>query len=356
MNQTTCSCNHIMNSIGRPPDFLQLVPKPLPLPVIFNSLIDFEHLNILIENSKLKFNHENQLQCINFNHTVITTPFSSLNNEQESSYILLTIIVFIALIIALVIFILFAFVYVYLNRLKLTKNRNGSISDKTDVSVNVLPFHQFSQQRSESSPSSTQSNLTSIIFNESDSNSTSKAVQFNYNVKNGQILKLIDSAAMSSASYCSQSGLLKKNDVFNLNSSASSSSSSGVLMSSSSFNNTKQFNNNNSISDQNNILMYPAQQKQQQMKFTYPIKQSDNHQYESITDLSSQYYFDINDEPSANAQLFLSPLTFQSTFKANNHLLTISNNNLIQQQYQQRFQINNQQHRQNHSFLNSLIV
>ena len=55
MNQTTCSCNHIMNSIGRPPDFLQLVPKPLPLPVIFNSLIDFEHLNILIDNSKLKF-------------------------------------------------------------------------------------------------------------------------------------------------------------------------------------------------------------------------------------------------------------------------------------------------------------
>ncbi len=398
-SKIACECGHVMNAIGRPPDF--------PLPPSF--IADFNQI-FALENS-------NHFKCLFFNETSLATIFATvsnnvpINNESHVSFMFITIIVFIALIVALVVFILFAFIYVYTNRIKLdttsSQSQNQSCEEANSnksVSVNVLPFHQCNLSESSTSPSSTQSNLTSIIFSESDSSckaASATTAQFNYNIKSGQIFKhLIDSTTTSSQmSYCSQSGLVnnnnstnnninnfsKRNDLFNSSTSSTSCSTSGVLLSSSSF--SRQFNINSDRSKTKNdqVIIYPShlgqlQHQQQQLQRVSP-KQNENHQYESISDLAtSQYYFDINDEYEQhvnNGHLFIMPSSIcsnVSSFKTNpaehqllaaapssssqcyNHLLTISNHkltNLNQRIQQQMFQTNN---RSQQCFVNSLIV
>ncbi len=332
-----CNCNHIMNSIGRPPDFLTILPPPPSLPNEFLlNLVD----NLI--NSNLK--------CLNNNYTTIATKQQTNNNiifsshntssSSSSSFILITIIVFIALIIALVLFILFAFIYVYLNRIKLLK-KNQKKHENNNVSISVMPFHQINTQNnlsseSSTSPSSTQSHLTSINSNEFSTNK--------YNVKSGQIIKNNSSIDSTSSSYCSQFGLVNnkitaRNNLFNL-STSSNNSTSGVLMSSNSFlkHNTTNYKNltsdgfNFELNNNTNCLMFPPVRQLQKGNLQKP---NENHQYESISDLS-QFYFDINDELRNNFNLMYSPTQF-SYNTTNQNLLTLSNSNRIQQNNKEIF-------------------
>ena len=322
INALTCTCSHLVNSLGRPPSFARYMSRPPPMPPFPFALLDPSSHN------KLKFRHSDDLQTyldkLFYQNTTTTTtatastnlensspnestPVSSLNIITTSlvnsnSYILVIIVTISVLIVLLLLFIFASFVYVYATKLKMYRKQQSMFKSSFN---NLATGHTPT-----SSSSSTESSLTFSTSSASTSptscNHLHQIRQNAYPSHKLNSFKQQSVASSSSSSSCSNNELL----LLNLNSSSLSSISSphtNNLIKPCHHHQTEA-NSKNTMSKLNLL------QQQQQQSYAKCMQQ---HHYESINDEFDQLYFDIAEN---NAHC-------NAKYNANDNAKSIANTN-----------------------------
>ena len=370
---SSCNCDKLLGSIGRPPDFVLKPPPMLPNNLLAEIYTQFNQLNSKLPPDTMLH------QCLRINNTqlslLVAKSSPTIETAHSNSFIFVTIIVIIVLIVLLVLFILIAVVLVYSTRAKLNKKAKlNSVGTTTATSstantnssylISNSSNLQFYPDSTSSTSAAASPKSESISFlNETDfiqaNNCSLQFVGLNSFRQQTCNAKLVNSTVTS---FCdSQSILIKQNkktpNALSVSSTSSSSSASASTASSALASSTRLGFNRQYLQPSS------AENEQQQ------------HQYESISDLS-QLYFDVDDPCSQQAchrtSIVLSPHNLNrrgqeamlyypqhSTCNCRNNQHQAECKLFIQQQILMFNRKNNQQHQQlqqQPTYLNSLIV
>ena len=382
---SSCNCDKLLGSIGRPPDFVLKPPPMLPDSLLAEIYTGFNQLN-----SKLPPDSVLQ-QCLRINNTQLSLLAAksspTIETAHSNSFILVTIIVIIVLIVLLVLFILVAVVLVYSTRTKLSKkaklnsvgtttatsstaNTNSSYLISNSSNLQFYPDSTSSSSAAASPKSESISFLNETDFIQADSSAAhlhpnNCSLQFiglnsfrQTTTRCNRNAKLVNSTV---SSFCdSQSILIKQNkktpNALSVSSTSSSSSTCASTASSA-------VASSNRLGFNRQYLQPPSAENEQQQ-----------HQYESISDLS-QLYFDVDgpcNQQAHRTSIVLSPhnlnrlgqqdtmLYYPQPGKCNcrNNQHQAECKLFIQQQILMFNRKNNQQQQQQQhpTYLNSLIV
>lgn len=318
-----CSCNKLLTSIGPPPQFLLKSP-----PELDNDLMP-------------TFDITTTLKC-NYNLTSNSMIHISQDEPLVIAKSLLFVILFVivALSLFLIFFILIIFTIVRHNRNKLAKTKKEqnfvdhryNFSNSSSIDKNCTSLMQFDpiQNNNKQFNSEMSSNLSS-------NSTTSSSASPNSN---------LNSSFVNEMEFVSQTN---SKSTFKLTN-ASTSTSSSFLSESHSF-----------LTNNSQHMLLPSRNHFQKQQIS--SDSSNQHQYESITDLESQYYFDVDDPNlkynfmESRQNQILSPDKYLATQP---HCQCTSQHSAdcflsIQQQINTFNRINNINNSQD-NYLNSLIV
>ena len=268
-----CTCKQIITSIGAPPKFILKPP-----PELSNDLLI--ELNKMMPN----FDFDSIQKCNNNNNNTNITEKEEESLVVARSLIFIILFIIVVLSIILVFFILIILTFVRRNRNKLTKTKkeqnfaghsyifsNSSSLDHQNSKNSLMQFDPIQKNEKQTTQRDNifcQKYNSELTSNLSSNSTTSSSTSPNSN---------LNSSFVNEMEFVSQTN---SKSTFKLTNASASSTSSSFLSESNSF-----------LTNNSQHMLLPSRNQRQ-----INLSDSNNqNQYESITDLASQYYFDIDD-------------------------------------------------------------